>query len=83
MIKFGDNYFNLNAVSLLRVRRYEIYPYTYAIELRLNNGLSFTLGRYDNIEDARKDLDVFAKELVNERELKSRGIKWFAQEIVG
>lgn len=72
MIKFGDNYFNLNAVSLLRARRYEN---SYVIELYLTNGLIFTLGRYDNLEDARKDLDIFAKELVNDRELKSRGTK--------
>lgn len=75
MIKFGDNYFNLNAVSVLRVRRYEIYPYTYAIELCLINGLIFTLGKYNNLEDARKDLDIFVKELANETELKSRGVK--------
>lgn len=76
MIKFGDTYFNLNAVSNLTIRQYGRFPDTYCIELRLLDGSRLILGEnYDNLEDARKDLDIFVKELVNETELKSRGTK--------
>ena len=75
MIKFGDTYFNLNAVSNLTIRQYGRFPETYRIELRLLDSSRLILGEYDNLEDARKDLDIFVTELANETELKRRGIK--------